>query len=378
MNGVDYEQGMNHMKDNQEALETVVVSDSNTVRHKNGSATSSGSSSKIWAIPMTDRKHVEDQLMSERTASQMKTYSANGGGGRTQKVSDATNIDLNSVISERINSASKKPGAGIYFEDGKRRIDFVLVFEPNGSTEKEAQRRMFEDQLLEEGLEIERDMAEGMGFLKIHAPWEVLCTVGSQLQMRVPVCINKDDDDQDYDGSRNKNWLEKRFHLNESDAALLPQIQRYFTAPFDDSRLDHYLIGDTDRFFSTIQRVQIVWDILQHIPIADPASDKQQTTGKLFAVTFSVKRMLNTVQKNSTSERPPSKTGTESTTDSGPNSPPTRRTEPLRSAPSEGLVRRGVEWLLEEKVYLAAFPLHDGPDEVPKDSDSNWSQRQVQ
>lgn len=62
--------------------------------------------------------------------------------------------------------------ASLYFNDGMRHVDFVLVWKPKleDQTEediKHKKRSVFEENLLSEGLEIERDIFEDLNFIKV-------------------------------------------------------------------------------------------------------------------------------------------------------------------------------------------------------------------
>lgn len=100
----------------------------------------------------------------------------------------------------------------LFFNDGLRSVDFVLVWkkllpsevndgdETDGSREKEMEeilkkeeirtekREVFEENLLQEGLELERYVIdEEIHFVKIHAPLEVLRRYAEILKLRLPM-----------------------------------------------------------------------------------------------------------------------------------------------------------------------------------------------
>ncbi|XP_023237671.1 anoctamin-4-like isoform X2 [Centruroides sculpturatus] len=77
-----------------------------------------------------------------------------------------------------------------YFDDGIRRIDFVLVYDKN-SPMREA-RETFEENLKYEGLELEyaKNEEAELEFVKIHAPWEVLSRYGEIMQFKMPIKEN--------------------------------------------------------------------------------------------------------------------------------------------------------------------------------------------
>lgn len=62
----------------------------------------------------------------------------------------------------------------IYFKDGKRSVDFVLVWDSSDaeatSDEAQSRREMFESNLKEEGLELELESFEpnSLQFIKVH------------------------------------------------------------------------------------------------------------------------------------------------------------------------------------------------------------------
>uniref|UniRef100_A0A286Y551 Anoctamin 1 n=3 Tax=Cavia porcellus TaxID=10141 RepID=A0A286Y551_CAVPO len=140
-----------------------------------------------------------------------------------------------------LNSLSVDPDAkckyGLYFRDGKRKVDYILVYHhkrPSGSRalpkrvlhndaalgargakqdqplpgkgsqveagspepsvdyhedDKQFRREEYEGNLLEAGLELERDQdtkIHGVGFVKIHAPWNVLCREAEFLKLKMP------------------------------------------------------------------------------------------------------------------------------------------------------------------------------------------------
>lgn len=92
---------------------------------------------------------------------------------------------------------------GVYFEDGLRRIDFILVFEESlqnqgeEGLERHIRRQFFENNLVRAGLELEEDAhkkqetssspAKMTVFTKVHAPWSVLCRQAEALKMRMPL-----------------------------------------------------------------------------------------------------------------------------------------------------------------------------------------------
>jgi anoctamin-1 len=93
----------------------------------------------------------------------------------------------------------------LFFADGERSVDFVLAWKKllpkdDGETQKELdaikekedarllRREVFEENLINEGLEIERETVDDeINFVKIHAPLEVLRRYAEILKLRLPM-----------------------------------------------------------------------------------------------------------------------------------------------------------------------------------------------
>ncbi|XP_023034609.1 anoctamin-1 isoform X1 [Drosophila willistoni] len=79
----------------------------------------------------------------------------------------------------------------LFFADCVRSIDFVLAYTVNAHepTEQEniEKRRVFETNLLNQGLEVEYSQKEQIYFVKIHAPLEVLRRYAEILKLRMPM-----------------------------------------------------------------------------------------------------------------------------------------------------------------------------------------------
>lgn len=85
------------------------------------------------------------------------------------------------------------------FRDGRRKIDMILCYEQESEgvmTEIEArrkeQRRIFEENLVKEGLEIEledkcRSFDEKTYFLKVHIPWRTETRIAEVMNIKLPV-----------------------------------------------------------------------------------------------------------------------------------------------------------------------------------------------
>ncbi|XP_069678772.1 anoctamin-7-like isoform X2 [Periplaneta americana] len=220
-----------------------------------------------------------------------------------------------------------------YFRDGRRKIDFVLVYEESSgrsggslasrrsssiasavieagqatSGDKKTNkhdnwRQRFMAYLRRAGLDMEEEVIETNNkklvcFIKLHATWPVLCHYAEELNMRAPLQAHP---------NPSVNWS----HL-VLKALRLPNIMYeevpnkpldYYTCPFRKSKLDRFLGSENrDTYFTNVQRGRILYEILS-------------------TAIFGKKK--------------------------------------------KGEV--GIDRLVEEGVFSSAFPLHDGPYEVKK------------
>ncbi|CAN7995444.1 unnamed protein product, partial [Ixodes hexagonus] len=84
----------------------------------------------------------------------------------------------------------------LFFEDGKRRIDFVLAFGKGDSLVGEDARKIFEQNLVRdvffffcEPLSLQEFPDKKICFVKIHAPWRVLTKYAEILHLMMPVKV---------------------------------------------------------------------------------------------------------------------------------------------------------------------------------------------
>lgn len=81
----------------------------------------------------------------------------------------------------------------IYFRDGERSVDFILVWDmlnkDSVTDEAYEKRANFERNLVKEGLDLEYEPVEenGLNFIKVHAPKEVLRCYSEILKLRMPM-----------------------------------------------------------------------------------------------------------------------------------------------------------------------------------------------
>lgn len=213
-----------------------------------------------------------------------------------------------------------------FFRDGKRGIDFILVYEEeleskssNSELVKISKwRQKFIKNLRKIGLEMEEESVQTQKkittFIKLHTPWDVCCFYAEDLCMRAPLQVAS------YKAHPNpsNNWSEKILGLMKIPNIMSEEVPNkpldYYTCAFKQSKLHRFLGSDNEEtYFTPTQRGRIVWEIL--------------------ATTTYGKRKHAEV---------------------------------------------GIERLLEEGVYKAAYPLHDGPYEKQKQTHpEDLNERQI-
>uniref|UniRef100_A0A8I3W3F3 Anoctamin n=1 Tax=Callithrix jacchus TaxID=9483 RepID=A0A8I3W3F3_CALJA len=298
-----------------------------------------------------------------------------------------------------LNSLSVDPDAkcryGLYFRDGRRKVDYILVYHhkrPSGSRtlarrvqhgdtpfgarslkqdhplpgkgapldagsaeppmdyhedDKRFRREEYEGNLLEAGLELERDedtKIHGVGFVKIHAPWNVLCREAEFLKLKMPT--------------------KKMYHINETRGLLKkissvlqkitepiqpkvaghrPQTMKILSYPFSREKQHLFDLSDKDSFFDSKTRSTIVYEILKRTTCTKAKYSMGQGEGrKKDSALLSKRRKCGKYAGRSITQLRPVIPGEEI---------------PERCP---GSVWSGITSLLANGVYAAAYPLHDG------------------
>uniref|UniRef100_A0AAY4D0M2 Anoctamin n=1 Tax=Denticeps clupeoides TaxID=299321 RepID=A0AAY4D0M2_9TELE len=154
----------------------------------------------------------------------------------------------------------------LFFNDEKRRIDFVLVYEDESKKEFEKRhafqkhkrrREYFESSLMKMGVELEAARSvvnDKLIFVKVHLPWDVLCTYAEILHIKMPIETNDLPSEQSP-----LRWFIRCFYPSED---IIHKEQEYFTAPFQKDRLDHFLVQNKDHFFTPSMRSRMANYIL--------------------------------------------------------------------------------------------------------------------
>ncbi|XP_060101233.1 anoctamin-4 isoform X4 [Heteronotia binoei] len=224
-------------------------------------------------------------------------------GNLTSTSDDTSRLE---AVGEGIQEKNKSNG--LYFRDGKCRIDYILVYrKSNLQTDK---REVFERNIRAEGLQMEKESSlsnSDIIFVKLHAPWEVLGKYAELMNVRmpfrpfnpftagapcilVPCCFLNGQYFENNGRSRRSRrkiyYLHRRYKfLNRIEKQLsrfrgwlprkpmrldkerLPDLEENdcYTAPFSQQRIHHFIIHNKDTFFSNATRTRIVHHILQRV-----------------------------------------------------------------------------------------------------------------
>ncbi|XP_068227061.1 anoctamin-1 isoform X2 [Palaemon carinicauda] len=138
---------------------------------------------------------------------------------------DHNDIILDDLNGEPPNNTKKiHTQPDLYFKDGISSIDYVLVSreleqETPESAENESRRETFEDNLAKEGLLLEVDQVESvpLRFVKVHAPMEVCTRYAEILKLRMPM--------RECDGPLKKSFLGRVGELFQELFPGLPPLE---------------------------------------------------------------------------------------------------------------------------------------------------------
>ncbi|KAM9148290.1 anoctamin-1 isoform 1-T1 [Pangshura tecta] len=269
-----------------------------------------------------------------------------------------------------LNSLCQDPDAnckhGLYFRDGKRKVDYILVYHYKKSSvsktltkrihhndssarsikqdhqlpgkgghlamgesethmdyhedDKRFRREEYEGNLMEAGLELERDedtKIHGVGFVKIHAPWNVLCREAEFLKLKMPTKkvyqIN-----QAHGLLKKINSVIQKITepIQPKVAEHKPETVKRLSYPFSREKQHLFDLSDKESFFDSKTRSTIVYEILKRTTCTKAKYSMGTGEGRKTETTLLNKRW---------------KCG-----------------------------KYGITSLLANGVYSAAYPLHDG------------------
>uniref|UniRef100_A0A3B3TD36 Anoctamin n=1 Tax=Paramormyrops kingsleyae TaxID=1676925 RepID=A0A3B3TD36_9TELE len=207
------------------------------------------------------------------------------------------------LLNARIPEENTQCRQGLYFQDGERRVDYILTYQikkpgssrrhssrltdnaltrslrrsrgpppqqdPEGATQehnlqyheddKRVCREEFEGNLMEMGLDLEKDensKTPGMGFVKIHAPWHVLCREAEFMKLKMPTKkVN-----------HGSSLVEKmNTFISKVTEPLHPKVEenrihnvKHLSYPFSREKQHLFDLSDRDSFFDSKTRSSIV------------------------------------------------------------------------------------------------------------------------
>ncbi|XP_067860676.1 anoctamin-2b [Heptranchias perlo] len=204
---------------------------------------------------------------------------------------------------------------GLYFSDGKRKVDYVLVYHyrkltssptsqcsgavvPNGTgtiphrskgheqlpgcqqdvvldagnphesveEERKARREEFEKNLMESGLEIEKDKetkAQGTGFVRVHAPWHVLSREAEFLKIKVQTKKAFEIKQEGGITAKVNSIWQKVTKPLQPKVGWSIQTSKHLAHPFSRDKIHLYNITNKETFFDNATRSRIVYEILK-------------------------------------------------------------------------------------------------------------------
>uniref|UniRef100_A0A1I8GIU1 Anoctamin n=1 Tax=Macrostomum lignano TaxID=282301 RepID=A0A1I8GIU1_9PLAT len=180
-------------------------------------------------------------------------------------------------------------------KDGERlKIDYVLPFPaPPAKDPKnhEAERQRLRDQLVERlnliGLVVEtllphESVPQSTGYLLLHSKFDLLTRYASVIKLEMPIAdISNEPQEGDEEGggsvcSDGCFGLKGFFRARENTG----EKHDYFTAPFQEERLDMFLYSnDPEKFFTSAQRSLITYNAVVEMPLFSECLSKGAITG---------------------------------------------------------------------------------------------------
>ncbi|XP_070517460.1 anoctamin-4 isoform X2 [Cardiocondyla obscurior] len=172
----------------------------------------------------------------------------------------------------------------LYFRDGHRRIDMVLVYREESEgvmTELEArrreQRRIFQQNLLKEGLQLELEPKESSFdgktyFLKLHIPWKIKVQYAEIMGLKLPTKRFKTIPMKtwDTDGAKEVSkfwarwarWAKWVHKIHTWDTSIYPEEPHFYDYIDSGDREERFIVKERDNAYTPAQRSLIVMQIL--------------------------------------------------------------------------------------------------------------------
>ncbi|XP_066439531.1 anoctamin-1 isoform X2 [Eleutherodactylus coqui] len=133
--------------------------------------------------------------------------------------------------------------------------------------DKRFRREEYEGNLIETGLELEKDeetKLHGVGFVKIHAPWNVLCREAEFMKLKLPTKkIYHINQKQGLMHKLNSVLQKITEPIQPKVASHRPQTVKHLSYPFSREKQHLFDMSDKDSFFDSKTRSSIVYEILK-------------------------------------------------------------------------------------------------------------------
>ncbi|XP_038111835.1 anoctamin-4 isoform X2 [Culex quinquefasciatus] len=175
----------------------------------------------------------------------------------------------------------------LMFRDGRRKIDMILCYEESDDgvmTEEEAlkrhQRKVFQENLVKEGLEIELEhksqaFDEKTYFVKVHIPWRTESRYAEVMNLKLPVkrfiTISVKEEESTLRKHQNK-WLSywnKMMSMMDYNYSRIEKEPSFYSATCNGNPEEQFIVKDRCTTFTSAQRSLIVMQILMRARFDD-------------------------------------------------------------------------------------------------------------
>ncbi|XP_037538993.1 anoctamin-1-like [Nematolebias whitei] len=196
----------------------------------------------------------------QRHVDYILTYPVREPGGGCSRQQSEQRLTENDVTHNR--GTQTQGGAGVDVEKGC--LEETLSSQED---QKSMKRQEFEEKLRKIGLELERDeeaTTPGMGFVKIHAPWNVLCREAELMKLKMPT-------KKVYEVQPSSSVLKKISSLvSKVSEPLHPHVEEHhqtnikqLSHTFSREKQHLFDCSDKDNFLDSRTRSSIVFEILK-------------------------------------------------------------------------------------------------------------------
>lgn len=194
----------------------------------------------------------------------------------------SNDVPRDSLLQKDSSSETEIDPETLYFRDGRRRIDMVLVYHEENSgvmTELEArrkeQRRVFQQNLLKEGLQLELEPKENSFdgktyFLKLHIPWKIKVQYAEVMNLKLPtkrfitISVKAWQSNEDVKESPKfwERWIQWVKEIHTWDTKKYPEEPSFYDSIDSGDREERFVVKDRDTAYTPAQRSLIVMQIL--------------------------------------------------------------------------------------------------------------------